>query len=106
MVQGLVTGMTSVRVTERPRRIAVRAARLFDGISSTLLPDPLALIDGDRIVAAESRLRAPADAEVVDLGDATLLPGLIDTQSIWRSMPARTRWGGWPAGMTSRRCGR
>jgi imidazolonepropionase-like amidohydrolase len=79
MVQGLVTGMTNARVTERPRRIAVRAAWLFDGISSTLLPDPLVLIDGGRIVAAESRLRAPADAEVVDLGDATLLPGLIDT---------------------------
>jgi imidazolonepropionase-like amidohydrolase len=78
-VQGLVTGMTTVSVTERPRRIAVRATRLFDGISSTLLPDPLVLIDGGRIVAAESRLRAPADAEVVTLDDATLLPGLIDT---------------------------
>ena len=71
--------MASVSVTERPRRIAMRAARLFDGVSSLLIPDPLVLIDGGRIGAVGSRSPAPADAEVVDLGDATLLPGLVDT---------------------------
>jgi imidazolonepropionase-like amidohydrolase len=71
--------MTSASATDRPRRIALRAARLFDGISPELVPDPLVLIDGRGIVAVGSRLPAPADAEVVYLGDATLLPGLIDT---------------------------
>jgi imidazolonepropionase-like amidohydrolase len=66
-------------VTDRPRRIALRAARLFDGIGPELVPDPLVLIDGDGIAAVGPRLPAPADAEVVYLGGATLLPGLIDT---------------------------
>jgi imidazolonepropionase-like amidohydrolase len=70
--------MASVSVTERPRRIALRAARLFDGVGPTLIPDPLVLIDGGRIVAVGSRLPAPPGADVVDLDGATLLPGLID----------------------------
>jgi imidazolonepropionase-like amidohydrolase len=57
----------------------LRAARLFDGTSSTLLRDPLLVLDGSTIVAVDHGVAPPADATVVDLGDATLLPGLIDT---------------------------
>jgi imidazolonepropionase-like amidohydrolase len=49
----------------------LRAARLFDG--ETLTKDAIVAIDGGRFVAPSST------AEVVDLGDVTLLPGLIDT---------------------------
>jgi len=57
-------------------RTALRAARLFDGV--TTHTDPLVLVEDGRI----SEVRTgppPADAELLDLGDATLLPGLIDT---------------------------
>jgi imidazolonepropionase-like amidohydrolase len=66
-------------LTERTRRTALRAARLFDGVSGTMTRDPLLVIDGRRIVAVDHHEQPPPDADVVDLGDVTLLPGLIDT---------------------------
>jgi len=58
--------------------LALRAARLFDGESAAPIERPVVLVDHGRIVAAASDLPPPADAEVVDLGAATLLPGLVD----------------------------
>jgi imidazolonepropionase-like amidohydrolase len=54
--------------------LALRGARLFDG--DRLLDDPTVLFDGERVVAAGAPV--PEGVEVVDLADATLLPGLID----------------------------
>jgi imidazolonepropionase-like amidohydrolase len=63
-----------------PRRVvALRAARLFDGWSDILLERPHVLVEDGRIAAIESGdLNPPHDAEIVDLGEVTLLPGLID----------------------------
>jgi imidazolonepropionase-like amidohydrolase len=58
---------------------ALRASRLFDGVSDTLLADPTVLIDGTTITAVGSRLPVPAGMPVIDLPGVTLLPGLIDT---------------------------
>src|SRR5690242_3925346 len=71
--------MTTPILTERGRLTALRAAALFDGGSSTLVRDPLVLIDGGTIVAVDSGVPAPEHADVTDLGGATLLPGLVDT---------------------------
>jgi imidazolonepropionase-like amidohydrolase len=71
--------MTTPTVTERGRLTALRAAWLFDGTGSALIPDPLVVIDGGTIVAVGSGAPAPDGADVVDLGGAALLPGLIDT---------------------------
>ncbi|WP_432142970.1 amidohydrolase family protein [Streptomyces sp. bgisy084] len=62
------------------RRIwAVRAARLFDGYALRE-GRPLVLIEGSRIAGVDMTGAAPsADLRVLDLGDATLLPGLIDS---------------------------
>jgi imidazolonepropionase-like amidohydrolase len=65
--------------TERGRLTALRAAWLFDGTGSALVPDPLVVIDGGTIVAVGFGAPAPDGADVVDLGGAALLPGLIDT---------------------------
>lgn len=59
--------------------IVLRAAWLFDGISSTLVPDPVVVIDGTAILAVTSGGNAPEGAAVTDLAGATLLPGLVDT---------------------------
>jgi imidazolonepropionase-like amidohydrolase len=61
------------------RRIAIRAAALFDGTG--LVRDPLVLVADGRITAVLSGppATAPADAEPVDLPGATLLAGLVDT---------------------------
>src|SRR5262249_30191913 len=55
---------------------AIRAARLFDGVSDEPLLDPVVVVDGERIAAIGKDV---ADGvPVTDLGDVTLLPGLID----------------------------
>jgi imidazolonepropionase-like amidohydrolase len=66
-------------MTERGRLTALRAAWLFDGTGSALIPDPLVVIDGGTIVAVDSGAAAPDGVDVVDLGGAALLPGLVDT---------------------------
>jgi imidazolonepropionase-like amidohydrolase len=71
--------MTRPTVTERGRLTALRAAWLFDGTGSALIPDPLVVIDGSTIVAVDSRAAAPDGADVIDLDGAALLPGLVDT---------------------------
>ena len=57
--------------------LGVRAGRLFDGASS-VVEQPLVLIDGQRVVSVQAGGQPPAGTEVIDLGSATLLPGLIE----------------------------
>lgn len=59
--------------------VAVRAGRLFDPKSGTLLANQVLLIRGDRITDVGGSLQIPAGARVIDLSHATVLPGLIDT---------------------------
>ena len=63
--------------------IVVRAARLFDGTGSAIVPNGVVVVAGDRIVAAgaSGRVALPAQARTIDLGDATLLPGMIDAHT-------------------------
>ena len=65
------------------RVIAVRAGRLFDGKSDRLLEDQVIVIRGDRIaeVGPAARVSIPPGAEVINLGRATVLPGLIDAHT-------------------------
>lgn len=57
---------------------AVKAARMLDVRSGTMIDGAVILIDGERITAAGSKLAIPAGAQVIDLGNKTVLPGLID----------------------------
>src|SRR5436305_4969428 len=61
--------------------IALKAARLFDGKSSSLLQNGVVIVRGDKIVDAGSNLPVPSDAHVIDLGDATLCPGFMDAHT-------------------------
>src|SRR5215207_3082161 len=70
--------MASTHVTDRPRLVAIRADALFDGVSETLVTDPVLIVDGPTIVAVDRAVAPPPEAEIVDLAGATLLPGLID----------------------------
>jgi imidazolonepropionase-like amidohydrolase len=58
--------------------LVLKAARLFDGRGDTTVRDAVVIVEGGKIRAAGSGLPVPAGARVVDLGDATLLPGFID----------------------------
>src|SRR5258705_10372340 len=66
-----------------PRLFAVRAGRLFDSKTGSMLTRQAVIVSGDRIteVGSESQVKIPAGAQVIDLSKATVLPGLIDGHS-------------------------
>ncbi len=81
----------------------LHAARLFDVESGKIVTPGEVLVEGERIVAAGASVTRPAGAEVIDLGDTTLMPGLIDAhihlflhpgaedlQTVEESVPQRT----------------
>ena len=59
----------------------LKAAALFDGKSETLITPGLIVVTGGKIVAVGSNISIPQGAEVIDLGNATLLPGFIDAHT-------------------------
>jgi imidazolonepropionase-like amidohydrolase len=61
-----------------PRVIVLHASRLLDVGTGRIVTPGEVLVRGDRIVEVGTSVKRPAGAEVVDLGDRTLLPGLID----------------------------
>jgi imidazolonepropionase-like amidohydrolase len=61
-----------------PTPVVVKAARLVDGRGGAPLAPAMVRVEGDRIAEVGLRLAVPPGARVVDLGDVTLLPGLID----------------------------
>jgi imidazolonepropionase-like amidohydrolase len=64
-------------------RVALRAARMLDVEHGVIVPDAVVVVADGRIVMAGARGRVsiPAGTPVRDLGDVTLLPGLIDAHS-------------------------
>ena len=59
----------------------LKAARLFDGKSNSLVTPGLVVVTGGKITAVGPNAAIPAGAEVIDFGDATLLPGFIDAHT-------------------------
>lgn len=81
----LTLGIASVPAAEAqdaaitaPSRTAVHAARLLDVDSGHVIADPLVMIEGDKVLSVTAGGHAPAGMPVLELGDVTLLPGLID----------------------------
>jgi imidazolonepropionase-like amidohydrolase len=64
-----------------PSTVAIRAGRLFDSINGKMLTKQIVVIQGQRImdVGADGSVTIPAGARVIDLSQATVLPGFIDT---------------------------
>ncbi|HKI01436.1 MAG TPA: amidohydrolase family protein [Thermoanaerobaculia bacterium] len=65
----------------KPEVVALKAARLFDGRGDAAVANGVVIVEGGKIRAAGSGIPIPAGARVIDLGDATLLPGLIDAHT-------------------------
>ncbi len=70
---------------DRPQFTILRADRLFDGTGAKQLEAAAMLIDGDKLTAigSASEIRQPdgAPVEVIDYGNATILPGLVDVHT-------------------------
>jgi imidazolonepropionase-like amidohydrolase len=62
-------------------RVVIRAARMLDVRRGEIIPDAVVVVEGDRITAVGANVSIPADAKVVELGDVTLLPGLVDAHT-------------------------
>jgi imidazolonepropionase-like amidohydrolase len=86
-----------------PAPIVLHAARLLQVDTGTVLQPGEVLVAGDRIRAVGLSVDHPQGARIIDLGDATLLPGLIDAhvhlflhpgaedlQTVQESVPWRT----------------
>ncbi|MDR3698371.1 MAG: amidohydrolase family protein [Candidatus Sulfopaludibacter sp.] len=85
------------------RAIVLHAARLLDVETGKILAPAEVLVQNERIVAVGTQVTHPAGAEIIDLGDRTLMPGLIDShthlflhpgaedlQTVQESVPQRT----------------
>ena len=85
------------------RAVVLHAARLLDIRNGRMVTPGEVLVEGDRIVEAGATVKHPQGAEILDLGDRTLLPGLIDAhvhlflhpgaedlQTVQESVPQRT----------------
>jgi imidazolonepropionase-like amidohydrolase len=85
------------------RPIVLHAARLLEIATGRMITPGEILVEGERITAAGSAVSHPAGAQVIDLGDTTLMPGLIDAhvhlflhpgaedlQTVEESVPQRT----------------
>jgi imidazolonepropionase-like amidohydrolase len=72
----------SVSAQQAPAAVVVKASRLLDVRKGIYVENAAIWIDGDRIKeagrASDIQAHAPKDAKVINLGGATLLPGLID----------------------------
>jgi imidazolonepropionase-like amidohydrolase len=84
-------------------RTVLHAARMLDVAGGRVISPGEVLVEGDRIVEAGAHVTRPAGVEVIDLGDTTLMPGLIDAhihlflhpgaedlQTVEESVPWRT----------------
>lgn len=87
--------------SERP--VVLHAARMLDVAAGRTIAPAEILVVENRILAAGASVKAPAGAERIDLGDTTLMPGLIDAhvhlflhpgaedlQTVEESVPERT----------------
>ncbi len=77
VVLALAATLPAVSLAQGGGAVLIRAERLIDGLGNVIEPGRI-LIEGERIVSVGPELTAPAGTRTIDLGDATILPGLID----------------------------
>jgi imidazolonepropionase-like amidohydrolase len=102
LVLGALSAVILTAQTQ-PHSIVLHAARMLDVESGKIVTPGEVLVEGERIKEVGAKVTRPAGAEVIDLGDVTLMPGLIDAhvhlflhpgaedlQTVEESVPQRT----------------
>ncbi len=77
-VAGTLAAPRAAAQEARPAVTVLRAARLIDGTGAPAISPGMVRVEGERIAQVGTSVTIPPGARVIDLGDATLLPGLID----------------------------
>src|SRR5262252_4831549 len=77
----LSAGVVPAQESKSAPTIVVRAGKLFDPAAGRMVDRPVVVIVGNKVQSVGSAGSAPAGATVIDLGDATLLPGFIDVHT-------------------------
>jgi imidazolonepropionase-like amidohydrolase len=103
LTSGLVSVASGQQTGGDHHPIVLHAARLLEVATGRIVTPGEVLVEGERIVETGSSVARPAGAEVIDLGDTTLIPGLIDAhvhlflhpgaedlQTVQESVPQRT----------------
>jgi imidazolonepropionase-like amidohydrolase len=62
-----------------PHPIVLHAARMLDIKTGKIVKPGEILVQGEKIIEVGSAVKHPPDAEAIDLGDRTLMPGLVDS---------------------------
>ncbi len=73
--------------------VVLKAARLFDGKAGALVSPGLVVVVDGKITGVGTAAQIPRDAQVIDLGDATLLPGFMDAHT-HLTLPYSDDWKG------------
>ena len=87
----LCCGVVSEAQAPASKTIVLKAARMFDGKSDRVTSPGVVVVTDGKIAAVGAGAAIPSGAEVIDLGDATLLPGFIDAHT-HLSMEASDDW--------------
>jgi imidazolonepropionase-like amidohydrolase len=100
---GCITALAAASAQQASAPIVLHAARLLDVSTGNILSSGEILVEGERIKDVGKSVDHPEGAKLIDLGDATLLPGLIDAhvhlflhpgeedlQTVEESVPWRT----------------
>jgi imidazolonepropionase-like amidohydrolase len=77
----IFSALINIAAAQTTKRVAVRAGRMLDVKSGSIIKNAVVLVEGGRIVEAGEGVSIPANTEIINLGDATLLPGLIDAHT-------------------------
>jgi len=77
----LAFAVAAIPIRAADNVIALKAQHLCDGKSKSIVPNGVIIVQGDKIIDVGSNLTVPGDAQVIDLGDATLSPGLMDAHT-------------------------
>src|SRR6266481_3777115 len=73
----------TIKCVPAPGTVAIRAGQLFDSKTGQMVSRQVVLLQGERIteVGPEAQIKIPAGAQVIDLSQATVLPGMIDAHT-------------------------
>lgn len=74
----LASPIAAQKAPPAPAIVAVKAARMLDVAAGKYVLNAVIVITDGKVTASGSNLSVPAGAKLIDLGDATILPGLID----------------------------